>query len=64
MSQSKLPVDVLLSLSTVPVLLLLISGKAIGTLLQDIGQASEEIFRGDRLPALKTVPSEAAGDQS
>jgi len=37
---------------TVPMLLLLVGSKAIAEGLENLGQASEEIFRGDRLPVL------------
>ncbi|MBD2039621.1 hypothetical protein [Microcoleus sp. FACHB-672] len=55
------PVDVLLSLGTVPVLLGLWGGKAISSLMRELGQASEEVFRGDRLPVLNfpTAPTSA-----
>jgi hypothetical protein len=49
----KLPVDWLIGAGTVPLLLMLVGGKAIATLVQDAGLASEELFRGDRLPVLK-----------
>lgn len=45
-------VNMLLSLGTVPVLLGLWGGKAITSLMRELGQASEEVFRGDRLPVL------------
>lgn len=43
---------VLLSLATAPVLLGLLGIRAIAELVSGFGQASEEIFRGDRLPVL------------
>ncbi len=48
-----IPQAILLQLSTGPVLAGLLMGKATAETLQNIGQASEEIFRGDRLPVLK-----------
>ncbi|MBD3882944.1 hypothetical protein IFO70_14335 [Phormidium tenue FACHB-886] len=57
MASSKFPTDILLSLSTAPVLLILIGGKAAAELLTELGQASEELFRGDRLPVLKISPN-------
>lgn len=45
--------EVLLQVSTLPVLLALVGGKGLFESLQGIGQASEEVFRGDRLPVLK-----------
>ncbi|MCU0524823.1 MAG: hypothetical protein MUF72_08365 [Elainella sp. Prado103] len=48
-----LPTHLLLSLSTAPLLLVLVGSRALAGALQEIGQTSEEIFRGDRLPVLK-----------
>lgn len=48
-----IPQQVLLQLSTGPALMAMLSGKAVAETLQSIGQASEEVFRGDRLPVLK-----------
>jgi hypothetical protein len=48
----------LVSLATGPFLLGLVAGRALEHLLQDLGKASEELFRGDRLPVL---PLEKAG---
>lgn len=48
-----IPVQILLQLSTGPMLLALLGGKAASETLQAIGEASEELFRGDRLPVLK-----------
>jgi len=48
----------LVSLATGPFLLGLVAGRALEHLLQDLGKASEELFRGDRLPVL---PLEEAG---
>jgi len=42
----------LLQLSTGPMLVAILGGKAVAETLQAIGQASEEVFRGDRLPLL------------
>jgi hypothetical protein len=61
MADFKVPTQLLLSLSTAPLLLLLVSGKALAKAMNELGQASEEIFRGDRLPILhisKTVDQE------
>jgi hypothetical protein len=44
--------ELLLQLSTGPMLLAILGGKAVAETLQTIGQASEEVFRGDRLPLL------------
>lgn len=47
-----IPNQILLQISTVPVLTALVVGKAIAETVQAIGQNSEEVFRGDRLPIL------------
>ncbi len=41
-----------LSIATVPLLIALLSTKALFELMQQAGLASEELFRGDRLPIL------------
>ena len=41
-----------LSLATIPLLLFLLSTKALFDLMQQFGLASEELFRGDRLPVI------------
>ncbi len=41
-----------LSLATIPLLLFLLSAKALFDLIQQLGLASEELFRGDRLPVI------------
>jgi hypothetical protein len=56
MLNSKSPTQLLLSLGAVPLLAVLVGGKALEKLMQEMGQASEEIFRGDRLPILKISP--------
>jgi hypothetical protein len=57
MPTSKTPIGLLLSLSTAPLLLVLLGSRALGIMLQEMGQTSEEVFRGDRLPVLKMSPS-------
>uniref|UniRef100_B8HVD0 Uncharacterized protein n=1 Tax=Cyanothece sp. (strain PCC 7425 / ATCC 29141) TaxID=395961 RepID=B8HVD0_CYAP4 len=42
----------LLSLSTTPVLLAIVGTQALTRLLEEMGQSSEELLRGDRLPPL------------
>ncbi|MBD2464517.1 hypothetical protein H6G89_26275 [Oscillatoria sp. FACHB-1407] len=44
--------NILISLGTVPVLAVLLGSKALAELMQQVGEASEELFRGDRLPVL------------
>lgn len=57
-----IPQDVLLQLSTVAVLTALVGGKAFSETLQAISQASEEIFRGDRLPVLRFPDETNSGE--
>jgi hypothetical protein len=59
---SKLSTGLLLSLSTAPFLLLLLGGRALSALLLELGETSEELFRGDRLPVLK-ISKPAAEDE-
>ena len=47
-----IPTEIMLSLTTGPLLLGVLATKASLEWLQAIGQASEEVFRGDRLPIL------------
>lgn len=51
-SNPLIPSDILISVGTVPLLAVLLGGKALSELVQQVGQASEEVFRGDRLPVL------------
>lgn len=44
--------NTLLQLGTVPLLAALVAGKALTPALTAISAASEEVFRGDRLPIL------------
>lgn len=48
-----IPQSTLLQLTAGSALIALLGGKAAAKTLQAIGQASEELFRGDRLPVLK-----------
>lgn len=48
-----IPQSILLQAGTGAVLMALLGAKAFSETLQAIGQASEEVFRGDRLPILK-----------
>ena len=43
-------VEFAVSLGTLPVLMLLTGGHALTNGLRQLGQTSEELFRGDRLP--------------
>lgn len=48
----KISSELLLGIATAPLLVGLLASKALAELMQDIGQSSEEVFRGDRLPVL------------
>jgi len=60
-SPIQLPIGVLLSLSTAPLLCLLLGSRAMAAALKDLGQISEELFRGERLPILKISDSGISG---
>ncbi|OLP16144.1 hypothetical protein BST81_22335 [Leptolyngbya sp. 'hensonii'] len=47
-----IPPQLLLSLTTAPLLLGLVAGRFVMEWVREVGQLSEEIFRGDRLPVL------------
>ncbi|MEM9089098.1 MAG: hypothetical protein AAGC93_10175 [Cyanobacteria bacterium P01_F01_bin.53] len=49
-------VDLTVSLGTMPLLVLLTSGRAITSGLAELGAASEEVFRGEQLPVLPLLP--------
>lgn len=51
-SQVIIPTEILLGLVTAPLLLGILCGKATLELMQSVGEASEEVFRGDRLPGI------------
>ncbi|MDP5339532.1 MAG: hypothetical protein NWQ28_13265 [Nodularia sp. (in: cyanobacteria)] len=57
-----IPQSFLLQIGTASILLLLTTQKATVKALESMGQASEELFRGDRLPILPFP--EAAGDNT
>lgn len=50
------PSKLLLSCATLPALAGLMGWRALGELSQQIGLASEELFRGERLPTLPLTP--------
>ncbi|MBW4516243.1 MAG: hypothetical protein KME11_13595 [Timaviella obliquedivisa GSE-PSE-MK23-08B] len=56
MKTSKQWAGVWVGLGTTPILLGLLGARAIATAIQELGVASEEVFRGDRLPILKITP--------
>ncbi|MBW4559919.1 MAG: hypothetical protein KME32_01990 [Mojavia pulchra JT2-VF2] len=47
-----IPQSLLLQIGTASILMLLTAGQATVKTLEAMGQASEELFRGDRLPIL------------
>jgi hypothetical protein len=47
-----IPQSLLLQIGTASILVLLTTGQATTKALEAVGQASEELFRGDRLPIL------------
>lgn len=49
---TEVPPKVLVSLATGPLLLALVGSRTLERLLLELGQTSEELFRGDRLPIL------------
>jgi len=49
----KITHDALLQLSTGPMLIGLLGAKAYAQTMVALGEASEEVFRGDRLPVLQ-----------
>jgi hypothetical protein len=50
--------EILLSLTTAPFLFGMVAVKSLARRLEEIGQASEEVFRGDRLPVLHVPESQ------
>jgi len=51
------PVNLYLSMATLPILGALVATTALQEVVLSLGLASEEIFRGDRLPILKKPES-------
>ncbi|HIK06495.1 MAG TPA: hypothetical protein IGS40_17550 [Trichormus sp. M33_DOE_039] len=56
-----IPQSLLLQIGSASILMLLTTGKVSVKALESIGQASEELFRGDRLPILP-FPDETESD--
>lgn len=52
MFEFKISSNVLIGLATVPLLGIILGSRAIAEALQTMGESSEEVFRGDRLPLL------------
>ncbi|MDV2992059.1 MAG: hypothetical protein N4J56_001713 [Chroococcidiopsis sp. SAG 2025] len=59
-----IPNNVILQLGTSSLLLELVGGKAVAQAVTAIGQASEEVFRGDRLPVLPFPETETTSEPS
>ncbi|MFB2645906.1 hypothetical protein ACE09Y_06465 [Raphidiopsis sp. BLCC-F218] len=53
----------LLQIGTISMLLLLVANKVTSEVITTLGTASEEIFRGDRLPPLKFPETSCAEDR-
>lgn len=51
--QNQIPIEVVLGVITVPVLGGLVGARSLQQTLIELGKASEELFRGDRLPILQ-----------
>jgi len=49
------PEEILLGLVTVPFLAGLVVARTLANTMVAVGQSSEELFRGDRLPTLRVV---------
>ena len=62
--QLPIATELLISLSSVPLISLLALGRVAASTLTEIGKASEELFRGDRLPSLPLLdlPTESGAD--
>jgi hypothetical protein len=58
-----IPQSLLLQIGTASILLLLTAEKAAGKALEALGEKSEELFRGDRLPILN-FPEDQEQNQS
>lgn len=57
-----IPNDLVLQVGTASLLVGLIGSKAVAQAAKAIGQASEEVFRGDRLPILPFPDTETASE--
>ena len=56
MKSTTLAGDAIVSIATIPLLVGLLAMKAGAEIMQKVGQSSESIFQGDRLPVLKRTP--------
>jgi hypothetical protein len=59
-----IPQSVVLEIGTASILLLLTTGQVSVKALESLGKASEELFRGDRLPILPFPDDAALHNQS
>lgn len=59
---SEQPVNLYLSVATLPVMGILVAAMTLQEVIVSVGLASEEIFRGDRLPLLKKPRSSLSPD--
>jgi hypothetical protein len=62
-SKKNLMSEVFVGLAAAPVLLVALGEKALSRAMTELGQASEEIFRGDRLPVL-WMPQDTSDNSS
>lgn len=53
------PEEILLGLVTVPFLAGLVVARSLASMMVTVGQSSEELFRGDRLPTLRVTQPES-----
>jgi hypothetical protein len=60
---SSIPSVVWLSVATVPFLTSLVALHSLSKTILEISQASEELFRGDRLPILHVPKSQQQGEE-
>lgn len=58
------PQDLMVSVATLPLVAGLVAGRAIAEVVLSLSQASEEVFRGDRLPILNLTHPPDASDES
>lgn len=58
------PCEMILAVSTLPAILSLLAMRTLADAAIGIGQASEEIFRGDRLPVLNIHSNNQSQDNS
>ncbi len=49
-------IETAIAVATVPTLAAIVGAKVLANAAQDLGDWSEELFRGDRLPALNLPP--------